>query len=227
MSAPRLDRGWLAVDAETCAERLIGAALVRTMPDGSRLVGLIVETEAYLGAQDRAAHTFGGRRTPRNEAMYARAGTAYVYFTYGMHFCMNVVCGEEGVGVAALVRALEPIEGLDRMRAHRAGRRARAALRDADLCSGPAKLCEALAIGRELNGADLLGRRSPLALRLIEREYARVRAGGVIRTPRIGIAAAGEPWVSAPLRFVAAASPFVSRRPRSADVVNATRPIRR
>lgn len=206
-----IERGWLAVDAETCADRLIGVALVRTLPTGERLAGLIVECEAYLGAPDRAAHTFNNRRTPRNEAMYARAGTAYVYFTYGMHFCMNVVCGQEGEGVAALVRALEPVEGMDRMRAHRGAKRAGAALRDADLCSGPAKVCQALAVDRSLNGVDMLAKGAPLALRLLPPEYARARAAGIDRSPRIGIASAGEPWVSAPLRFTARGNRFLSR----------------
>ena len=212
MTSPLLDRDWLAVDAETCADRLIGATLVRTLPDGARMAGVIVETEAYCGAADRAAHTFGGRRTARNESMYQRAGTAYVYFTYGMHFCMNVVCGEEGEGVAVLVRALEPVEGVDLMRAHRAGKREASSLTERDLCSGPAKLCAALRVDRELNGVDLLDPGSALTLRVDGRDRDRVREGGILRTARIGIDSAGEPWVSAPLRFVASGSPFVSRR---------------
>lgn len=211
MNPPLLDREWLAVDAATCADRLIGATLVRTLPGGARMSGDIVETEAYCGAQDRAAHTFGGRRTPRNESMYQRAGTAYVYFTYGMHFCMNVVCGDEGEGVAVLLRALEPVEGIDQMRAHRAGKRDPASLTERDLCSGPAKLCAALRVGRDLDRADLLDPASPLTLRLDESVQARVREGGVVRSPRIGIDSAGEPWVSAPLRFVASGSRFLSR----------------
>jgi DNA-3-methyladenine glycosylase len=224
VSASPITREWLAVDAETCADRLIGATLVRTLPGGARLSGIIVETEAYCGAEDRAAHTFGGRRTPRNESMYQRAGTAYVYFTYGMHFCMNVVCGEEGEGVAALIRALEPVEGVDTMRAYRAGKRPADSLRDRDLCSGPAKLCAAMGIDRAQNGADLLTPDSPLTLEFDEQVTQRVRSGGVIRTPRIGIASAGEPWVSAPLRFIAAGNPFLSRpgpvRPEEPPVVN-------
>lgn len=211
MTPPLVDRDWLAVDAVTCAERLIGATLVRILPGGARMAGVIVETEAYCGAADRAAHTFGGRRTARNESMYQRAGTAYVYFTYGMHFCMNVVCGDEGEGVAVLLRALEPIEGFDLMRAHRAGKRDAASLAERDLCSGPAKLCAALRVDRDLDRADLLDPASPLTLRFDEAHRERVRRGGILRTPRIGIDSAGEPWVSAPLRFVASGSPFASR----------------
>ena len=96
------------------AQRLIGSTLVRILDDGERLSGMIVETEAYLGVEDAAAHSFGGRRTARNEAMYAVGGTAYVYFTYGMHHCVNVVCGGIDEPVAVLIRALEPMEGMER-----------------------------------------------------------------------------------------------------------------
>ncbi|MGP1310517.1 MAG: DNA-3-methyladenine glycosylase, partial [Phycisphaerales bacterium] len=183
-----IDREWLAVDAERCAQRLLGTTLVRTLPDGVRITGVIVETEAYLGAEDRAAHTFGGRRTPRNESMYCRAGTAYVYFTYGMHFCMNIVCGREGEGTAVLLRALEPLEGIDAMRAHRAGKRAAATLKESDLCSGPAKLCAALCVDRDLDRVDLLGDDSPLRLELRQDVYAEARRAGFVRGPRVGIA---------------------------------------
>ena len=107
----RIPRSFLAVDPEKLARRLLGQRLVRTLGDGTRLAGIIVETEAYLGVRDRAAHSFGGRRTPRNESMFARPGTAYVYFTYGMHHCVNVVCGRRDEPVAVLIRALEPVEG--------------------------------------------------------------------------------------------------------------------
>src|SRR5690349_21341655 len=89
-----LSRSFYSTGSAQLAQRLIGQRLVRVLDGGTRLAGIIVETEAYVGVKDRAAHSFGGRRTPRNEAMYQQAGTAYVYFTYGMHFCMNVVCGE-------------------------------------------------------------------------------------------------------------------------------------
>lgn len=109
--------------AEELAPALVGMVLVRVLESGERLSGRIVETEAYLGVKDRAAHSYGGRRTARNEAMYARAGTAYVYFTYGMHFCVNVVCGREDEPVAVLLRALEPLEGLEAMARNRAAAR--------------------------------------------------------------------------------------------------------
>jgi DNA-3-methyladenine glycosylase len=167
---------------------------------------VIVETEAYLGAPDLASHAVGGRRTARNEAMYAQPGTSYVYFTYGMHFCFNVVCGEVGVPLAVLVRALEPVEGIEAMMRRRASGRNAIALermKVTDLCSGPGKLCSALGIDRELNGVDLV---------CDDRLW--IERGQPIRNvavgPRIGIDSAGE-WVDKPLRFWVKGSPHVSR----------------
>ncbi len=181
--------------------------LVRVLADGTRLAGRIVETEAYLGPDDQASHARDGRRTPRNENMYASAGTAYVYFTYGMHHCFNVVCACEGEPQAVLVRALEPIEGFDRMREFRTrGKSFKRALRDRDLCSGPGKLCEALAINRDLDGHDLLGSASGLWI-----ERADPTREGIINTTRIGIGDCGE-WTDAPLRWYLDGCEHVSKR---------------
>ncbi|MBS0196656.1 MAG: DNA-3-methyladenine glycosylase [Planctomycetes bacterium] len=198
----RPNRRFFATDAATLAKRLIGCRLVRVLSDGERLSGVIVETEAYLGVQDRASHAFGGRRTARNEAMYSPPGTSYVYFTYGMHFCMNVVCGAVDEPAAVLLRALEPSEGLARMRLFRATP-SRPAPADTDLCSGPGNLCRALAIDRALNGVDL-----------VESDQIWVERGGFGRlrletSPRIGIPNAGE-WVDKPLRWFVAGHPHVS-----------------
>ena len=189
-------------DPVTVARRLLGQRLVRRLRS-RRLAGVIVEVEAYLGAADRAAHTFGGRRTTRNESMYLAGGHAYVYFTYGMHHCMNVVCGAADEGVAVLIRALEPTEGLRAMFAHRP--RAR---RPTELCSGPAKLTQALAVDRRLDGEDL--RTSDVLW--IERLRSRAMPTGRIEvTPRIGVAYAGV-WASRPLRFAVKGNPHVSGR---------------
>ena len=149
MANRRLGREFFERDPRVVARALLGQRLVRHH-GGAIMTGLIVETEAYLGVRDRAAHTFGGRRTPRNASMWLRGGHAYVYQIYGLHFCMNVVAGAAESPVAVLVRALEPELGTEAMR----GRRP-AARRTVDLCSGPGKLCAALDINRDLDGADL------------------------------------------------------------------------
>jgi len=196
---------FVARPAMRVARDLLGCKLVRELPTGERLVGSIVETEAYVGVRDEGCHSFGGRRTPRVEAMYAKAGTAYVYFTYGMHYCFNVVCGEVGEPVAVLIRAVEPIEGLEAMRRNRSvGMKSVKRLRDRDLCSGPAKLCEAFAIGPQLNFHDLL-----VGNQLWLERGETVPAKHVAKTARIGIGTVGV-WKTKPLRFVIRGNPHVS-----------------
>lgn len=185
------------------ARRLLGCTLVRVLDDGARLSGTIVETEAYLGVIDRAAHTFGGRRTPRNESMYRDGGTAYVYFTYGMHHCFNVVCGAVDEPVAVLIRGLAPREGLQQMvkRRSRPGRD----VGEFDLCSGPAKLTIALAIDRGLDREDMV-----VSPRLWIEHAPRVHPRMIGAGPRIGVDYAGD-WASRPLRFWIKENPHVSR----------------
>jgi DNA-3-methyladenine glycosylase len=196
MQAVAMSERFTAFDGDTItvARRLLGQRLVRILrkPAATRLAGVIVEVEAYLGPQDRAAHTYGGRRTRRNESMYLPAGHAYVYFTYGMHYCLNVVCGPVDVGTAVLIRSLEPTEGLEAMFARRP--RAR---RPADLCSGPAKLTQAMAIDRSLDGIDL---RSDPSLFIERLRRGRLPESRVLAGPRIGVSYAGQ-WASKPLRF--------------------------
>lgn len=199
----RLKRGWFARGAAAIARDLLGRHLVRRLNDGTRLSGMIVETEAYLGVRDRASHAFGGRRTDRNEAMYAPGGTAYVYFTYGMHHCFNVVCGDADEPVAVLIRALEPIEGHDVMRRHRGGR----PWRDRDLCSGPGKLCRAMSIDRGLNGVTFWN--DP---RLWIESGEPVGSGRVVRAKRVGVESAGD-WASRPLRWCVRECEHVSVKP--------------
>jgi DNA-3-methyladenine glycosylase len=162
---------------------------------GRRTSGRIVETEAYIGPDDPACHGYGGHRTRRNASLFEAPGTAYVYFTYGMHWCLNAVTGRVGFPAAVLVRALEPLEGLDTMR------RRRGAVPDRELCSGPAKLCAALGVTGREDGLSL--RRGRLR---IVRDPLRQRVA-IIVTPRIGISRATE-W---PLRFVVKDSPWASR----------------
>lgn len=187
-------------DVVALARGLLGARLVVPARDGRRVAGLIVETEAYQGPEDRASHAHAGRRTRRTETMYARGGTAYVYFVYGMYHQFNVVTGVEDVPHAVLVRALEPIEGLALMRRRR-GREP-----DRNLTSGPGKLCIALGIDRRLDGADLRGDRVWIE------EGPRVHPAAIACGPRVGIDYAGN-WAGRPWRFWLRGNPFVSRPP--------------
>ncbi len=220
MIGPRWKREDFAGDSATLAMRLLGHLLVRVLDDGTLLAGRIVETEAYRGVTDAASHAYRGRRTPRNEQMYARPGTAYVYFTYGMHFCMNVVCGEVDVPHAVLLRALEPLSGLEAMRSLRNVRPGKAAaargprsVPDRELCSGPARLCQAMGIGREQNGLDLVdGRTLFIAAPSARAGFAPVKPRDIVRTPRIGIDYAGA-WAAKPLRFVLTNTLYVGKKP--------------
>lgn len=207
MTAQRLARDDYAIPAPDLARRLIGQRLVRAMPDGERLAGVIVETEAYIGPEDLASHAAGGRRTERNESMYGPPGTFYVYFTYGMHHCCNVACLREHAPGAVLLRAIEPTESLERMRAHRSRRSRKTALRDRDLCAGPGRLCEALALDRDHDGLDLTTSGTVWIERLRSRAMP---ASRLVRTARIGLGEVGE-WRDAPLRWALAGSPFLSR----------------
>lgn len=181
-------RSFFARNSLTVARDLLGAVLIHDGAEG-RTSGRIVEVEAYRGPADRAAHSFGGRRTARNEVMYGEAGHAYVYFVYGMHYCVNVVTASLGVPEAVLLRALEPLEGIDLMRARRGVGEKIAAM---NLCRGPGNLCKAMGIDRSMNGADLLA--GPLRIEIA----SRLRPALVGRGPRIGVDYAGEhaalPW---------------------------------
>jgi DNA-3-methyladenine glycosylase len=162
-----------------------------------RTVGRIVETEAYLGRDDPASHGYQDRRHAQNESLYGPPATWYVYLSYGMHWCANLVCGPAGHASAVLLRALEPVEGLATMR------RRRGAVTDRQLCAGPGRLCQALGITRSLDGAMM--RRSSVTV-----QPACVPPD-VVASTRIGITKAAD-W---PLRFVIGGSPWTSRPPRS------------
>jgi DNA-3-methyladenine glycosylase len=181
------------------ARDLLGRLLVVPAPDGTRVSGIIVETEAYRGPEDRASHAYGGRRTNRTQTMYAIGGTAYVYFVYGMYNQFNVVTNVEDIPHAVLIRALEPVENVDVMRRRRRGRS------DACLTRGPGKLCVALGIDRGLDRADLLGTRVWL-----EEGRGRIPRSAIVAGPRIGIDYARE-WTDKPWRFWVRKNPFVSR----------------
>jgi DNA-3-methyladenine glycosylase len=184
-----LGEGFYQRDTQTVAVELLGKLLVRALPEGPAAVRL-TEVEAYLGVADPAAHTFGGRRTARNQVMWGEAAHLYVYFTYGMHHCANVVTRSPGVPEAVLMRGGVPVLGLALLRTRRPG------IDTGHLTDGPAKLCQALAIDRALDGADLTRRR---AVWLADDGW-RCPAGAVVRSPRVGVGYAGEA-ASWPLRF--------------------------
>jgi len=181
----RLARDFYARDTLEVARELLGQRLVRVL-DGERLSGIIVETEAYIGEEDRACHAWRGR-TPRTEVMYGPPGHAYIYFIYGMYHCLNVVADGLGFPAAVLIRGVQPQEGVEYMRRNRGFRL------EEELTNGPGKLCQALAIDQSLNGLDLCHSD------LLFIEEARVVDPGEIEvTPRIGIRAdeiaKGKPW---------------------------------
>jgi DNA-3-methyladenine glycosylase len=191
-----LSRDFYARATEVVARDLLGCVLECHTREGLTS-GRIVETEAYLGEHDLACHAAAGR-TRRTEPLYGPPGTSYVYFIYGVHWCFNAVTRDEGLPSAVLVRALEPLTGLELMRVRRP-----AARRDQDLTNGPGKLCAALGIDVRHNALPL--GRPPVIIR----EGARVRDSRVLITPRIGIRESAD-W---PLRWLIADNPHVSRTP--------------
>lgn len=181
---------------EEVARGLLGRILVSNIGGrGQRTAGRIVEVEAYVGPHDPACHAYGHRRTARTEPLYGQPGTAYVYFTYGMHWCLNAVTEPRDFPAAVLIRALEPLEGLETMRQRRRTEQ------DRQLCAGPARLCQALGVTGAVNGSSL--QRGPLqVVKGTSLKGAEIAVG-----PRIGIKQAVD-W---PLRFYLERSPWVSR----------------
>ncbi len=149
-----LPRSFYNQDFHELATSLLGCLFTRDFGNGKRVSGRIVEVEAYAQQDDPASHSFNGK-TSRNEVMFGPPGYLYVYFTYGMHFCCNVVAGKIGQGDAILIRALEPVEGLEHMLVHRFGTTNPDRKKILNLTNGPAKLCQAFHIGRPENGSDL------------------------------------------------------------------------
>lgn len=192
-----LQRDFYARETEIVARRLLGCILECHSSEGVTS-GRIVETEAYVGEHDLACHAAAGR-TRRTEPLYGPPGIAYVYFIYGVHWCFNAVTRDAGYPSAVLVRAVEPVRGIELMRDRRP-----AAKRDYDLTNGPGKLCAALGIGPSHNALPL--DRPPILVR----PGAPVPDANVVITPRIGISQAAD-W---PLRWFIADNPWVSRTPK-------------
>jgi DNA-3-methyladenine glycosylase len=199
----KLGRGFYNRDSVIVAKELLGKVLVHRI-EGNRVAAKIVETEAYMGVIDKAAHSYGGKRTPRVEVMYGGPGFSYVFFIYGMYYCFNIVTREEGTPQAVLIRAVEPVENFEFMAQNRFqksyeqlnGRQL------TGLTNGPGKLCGALAIDRSLNGEDLCG--SKLFL-----EEGADMGFNIVTAKRVGIDYAGEakdyPW-----RFYMEGNKYVS-----------------
>lgn len=199
-SAGKLKREFFLGDVLDIASKLLGKTFVRVTPTG-KLSGTIVEVEAYNGAIDEASHSYNGR-TNRNEVMFKQGGLLYVYFTYGMHFCCNVVTGKENEACAVLIRGIEPLSGIDIMALNRYGRKD---IREKDrinLTNGPAKITQAFGINRDDNGTDLTGS-----------EIFILDSGAVLNkkisvSKRIGI----KKSVDLPWRFFISDNPFVSKK---------------
>jgi DNA-3-methyladenine glycosylase len=195
-----LPRAFFTPSAAVVAPRLLGHILVRQTSEGT-MASLIVETEAYV-IDDPACHGYGGE-SPRNRSMYGPPGHAYVYFIYGVYWCVNAVCRPKGIAEAVLIRAVEPIAGTDLMRERRP------VAHDKQLTNGPGKLCTALSISRALDGADLCDVQSPLWIaRNSEHKKLLLNKGPMVTTTRIGITKAAH----LPLRFYLSGSAWVSRQ---------------
>ncbi len=190
-----LTRRFFSRRADVVAPELLGKLLVRRLDSGTVLVGRIVETEAYLGPEDPASHSIR-RKNAAAQHIWGPPGFAYIYLCMGMYYCLNVVVEREGRGGCVLLRAVEPLAGVEMMRMHRPHART-----DRDLCSGPGKLCQAFAISAEWNKADMT------ASNLIIAEGEKIKFDIEI-SPRIGISEAVD-W---PLRFFIANNPYVSHR---------------
>ncbi len=194
---------YLREDTVAVARDLLGKLIVVPDKNGKRVSGMIVETEAYCGITDRAAHSFGRRRTARNEITYAAGGHVYVFFIYGMYYQLNIVTGPAEHPHVVLIRAIEPVDGIEMMRERRG------LMKDKNLTSGPGKLCIAMSIDRSLNGESLRGKRIWLE-DLWSFSYDEVSVG-----KRIGIDYAGED-AEKPWRFWVEGNDFVSKMPRPA-----------
>ena len=196
----KLERDFFTrTDTLGVARDLLGKLLVVPTSDGRRVSGMIVETEAYLGEIDKAAHSYGGRRTARNEITYADGGHVYVFFVYGMYYQLNLVTGLVDHPHVVLIRAVEPVDGIEIMRERRGE------MKDKNLTSGPGKLCIAFGITRDLNGEDLMGDR------IWVEGHRDLKKSEIASGPRVGIDYAEE-FVDEPWRFWVKGNEFVSKR---------------
>ena len=197
-SGARLPRSFFSRPTRLVARELLGCQLIRVL-EGTRLAGIIVETEAYIGERDLACHAKAGKTT-RTAVMYGPAGFSYVYFTYGMHWMLNIVTEREGVPAAVLIRALQPTMGMERMKTNRG------TTEHQMLCRGPARLTQAMEITKKENGLDLCHESSSIWIQA---------SGGLNKrriavSSRIGLGNTPEPWLSKRWRYFIEGNPFVS-----------------
>ncbi|XP_071965291.1 putative 3-methyladenine DNA glycosylase [Antedon mediterranea] len=235
----RLGRNFFTKPCVALAKELLGKKLVRVLDSGERLSGRIVETEAYCGEEDTACHSYKGKKTGRNKAMFMESGTSYVYMIYGMYHCLNI--SSEGEGTAVLIRALEPLEGLSEMHTHRQRRRKETSkpLKPHQLCNGPGKLADALCITKTLDQVDLVISTSMWIERdqvnedtegdvmredtdaavqnMEEGGLADIKKVKIISCPRIGIDSTEETWRLKPLRFYLCGNKCVSVKNKEAE----------
>ncbi len=183
---------------ELVARELLGKKLCRKLSNGKVLSGYIVETEAYVGLLDKACHGFGGRKTPRTQVLYENGGIAYIYFIYGMYYCLNVVSSKKNHPEAVLIRALEPCDNVDWMKD-----KSQNSINEKKILNGPGKLCKVLDIDKGLNTHDLT--QNPLWIE----KGKDIKSEAIVSSPRINIGYAEE-WIERPLRFSVKDSPYIS-----------------
>ncbi|XP_057323385.1 DNA-3-methyladenine glycosylase-like [Microplitis mediator] len=219
LTANRLTYDFYNTPCEQLAQQLLGKILVRRLENGIILKGRIVETESYLGGIDKASQTYQNKVTPRNIPMYMPPGTIYVYFTYGMYHCFNI--SSQGEGAAVLLRALEPVEGIEEMLYNRKlkskkknSEKTRKILKAHELCNGPSKICMAFEIDKDCCKYSLCTWKNMW----IEPDYNPPdETIKIIKCPRIGIDSAGPEWASKPLRYYIYNNNSVSKRDKKAE----------
>ena len=203
-----LNKSFYSIDALALSKKLLGKVLVNEV-NGKVIKGIIVETESYIGAIDKASHAYGGRRTKRTETLYGEPGIVYVYSIYGMYFCFNVICGKKDVAEGVLIRGLEPLEGLDEMALYRFNKPYNELTKTQikNLTNGPSKLCIAMNINKSNNTKELNKENSLY----IEDHNIKVSPSNIVETTRIGIDYAEEA-VHFPWRFYIKDNPYVSKK---------------
>ncbi|KAG5347081.1 3MG glycosylase, partial [Acromyrmex charruanus] len=213
LSSGRLQYEFFDIPCEELAQRLLGKILVRYLENGTTLKGRIVETEGYLGAIDKASHSYQNRVTPRNLPMYMSPGTIYVYMTYGMYHCFNI--SSKGDGCAVLVRAVDPIEGMEHMAYQRntSKKSRKADLKPHELCNGPSKLCMAYQLNKQHSRYSLCTWKNLW----IEDDHA-LGDIKIVKSARIGIDSCGPEWANKPLRYYIYDNKSVSKRNKKAEM---------